>query len=66
MIVGGAGGSSHSRDTAWFSMLESEWPEKRAVLEGWLAADGPVALFHRRRAALSAMATTGSAKEETA
>jgi len=28
-----------SRDTAWFSMLDSEWPTVRANLEQWLAAD---------------------------
>jgi RimJ/RimL family protein N-acetyltransferase len=25
-----------NRDTAWFSMLDSEWPERRARLERWL------------------------------
>lgn len=25
------------RDTAWFSMLESEWPKQRANFEAWLA-----------------------------
>ena len=28
-----------SRDTAWFSMLDSEWPRVRAAFEQWLAAD---------------------------
>jgi RimJ/RimL family protein N-acetyltransferase len=32
MIVKG-----RSRDTAWFSMLDSEWPERKAVFERWLA-----------------------------
>lgn len=27
-----------SRDTAWFSLLDSEWPANRAVLEAWLDA----------------------------
>jgi RimJ/RimL family protein N-acetyltransferase len=27
----------HSRDTAWFSMLDSEWPRRRANFEQWLA-----------------------------
>jgi RimJ/RimL family protein N-acetyltransferase len=31
MIVKG-----HSRDTAWFSMLDSEWPDRRAAFERWL------------------------------
>jgi RimJ/RimL family protein N-acetyltransferase len=34
MIVKGA-----SRDTAWFSMLDSEWPARRAAFERWLAPD---------------------------
>ncbi|MEO1657179.1 MAG: GNAT family protein [Pseudomonadota bacterium] len=25
-----------NRDTAWFSILDSEWPERRAALEAWL------------------------------
>jgi RimJ/RimL family protein N-acetyltransferase len=34
-----------NRDTAWFSMLDGEWPSLRAAFEGWLdpanfAADG--------------------------
>jgi len=28
-----------NRDTAWFSMLDSEWPARRAELERWLAPD---------------------------
>jgi len=28
-----------SRDTAWFSMLDSEWPARRRAFEGWLAAE---------------------------
>jgi len=31
MIVKG-----ESRDTAWFSMLDSEWPSRKAGLEAWL------------------------------
>ena len=32
MIVKG-----RNRDTAWFSMLDAEWPKRRAVFEQWLA-----------------------------
>lgn len=32
MIVKG-----RNRDTAWFSMLDSEWPARKAALERWLA-----------------------------
>jgi RimJ/RimL family protein N-acetyltransferase len=26
-----------NRDTAWFSMLDSEWPARKAAFESWLA-----------------------------
>jgi RimJ/RimL family protein N-acetyltransferase len=29
----------HNRDTAWYSMLDSEWPERRARFEAWLAPE---------------------------
>jgi hypothetical protein len=49
MIVKG-----RNRDTAWFSMLDSEWPAVRANMERWLSAanfdaDG------RQRTSLSAL-----------
>lgn len=28
-----------NRDTAWFSMLDSEWPTRKAAFERWLAPD---------------------------
>jgi RimJ/RimL family protein N-acetyltransferase len=34
MIVKG-----RSRDTAWFSMLDSEWPQRKAAFERWLAPE---------------------------
>lgn len=34
MIVKG-----RSRDTAWYSMLDSEWPTRKAAFERWLAPD---------------------------
>ena len=34
MIVKG-----HSRDTAWFSMLDSEWPARKKAFERWLAPE---------------------------
>ena len=27
-----------NRDTAWFSMLDSEWPARKAAFERWLDA----------------------------
>jgi RimJ/RimL family protein N-acetyltransferase len=29
----------NNRDTAWFSMLDSEWPERKAAFERWLAPE---------------------------
>jgi len=29
----------HNRDTAWFSILDTEWPKARSAFETWLAAD---------------------------
>ncbi|MFT0859191.1 GNAT family N-acetyltransferase [Ancylobacter sp. G4_0304] len=34
MIVKG-----HNRDTAWFSMLEEEWPQRAVAMEAWLAPE---------------------------
>jgi hypothetical protein len=34
MIVKG-----RNRDTAWFAMLDSEWPERKAAYERWLEAE---------------------------
>ena len=28
-----------NRDTAWFSMLDSEWPKRKAAFERWLAPE---------------------------
>ena len=28
-----------NRDTAWYSMLDSEWPERKVAFEAWLAAE---------------------------
>jgi hypothetical protein len=25
-----------NRDTAWFSMLDTEWPERKSAFESWL------------------------------
>ena len=29
----------HSRDTAWFSMTDSEWPARKASFERWLSPE---------------------------
>jgi len=29
----------HSRDTAWFSILDNEWPQARSAIETWLSSD---------------------------
>ena len=28
-----------NRDTAWYSMLDSEWPARKAAFERWLAPE---------------------------
>jgi hypothetical protein len=28
-----------NRDTAWYSMLDGDWPRVRAAFEAWLAPD---------------------------
>jgi hypothetical protein len=28
-----------NRDTAWYSMLDHEWPERRARFERWLSPE---------------------------
>lgn len=39
-----------NRDTAWFSIIEAEWPERRAAFACWLAADNFDALGRQIRA----------------
>jgi RimJ/RimL family protein N-acetyltransferase len=43
-----------NRDTAWFSMLDSEWPARKRSFERWLAADNFTA-DGRQRQSLVAM-----------
>jgi RimJ/RimL family protein N-acetyltransferase len=43
----------HNRDTAWYSILDDEWPEVRARLTAWLADDN-FAADGRARTSLSA------------
>jgi RimJ/RimL family protein N-acetyltransferase len=49
MIVKG-----RNRDTAWFAMLDSEWPARRAAFEQWLAP-GNFDASGRQKVALSAL-----------
>jgi RimJ/RimL family protein N-acetyltransferase len=44
MIVKG-----HNRDTAWFSLLDSEWPAARAAFEAWLRPENFDADGRQRR-----------------
>jgi RimJ/RimL family protein N-acetyltransferase len=39
----------HNRDTAWFSMLDHEWPARRAAFEAWLAPENFDAEGRQRR-----------------
>ncbi len=34
----------HNRDTAWFAVLDGDWPVHKANFECWLAGDGRVSL----------------------
>jgi hypothetical protein len=49
MIVKG-----RNRDTAWFSMLDSEWPARRAAFEAFLDP-GNFDAFGRQKTPLSAL-----------
>jgi len=42
-----------NRDTAWYSILDDEWPDIRAILEQWLAPDN----FTRDGAARTSLST---------
>ena len=39
-----------NRDTAWFSMLDSEWPERKRAFEAWLAPENFDADGRQKRA----------------
>jgi len=39
-----------NRDTAWFSMLDSEWPERKQAFEAWLAPENFDADGRQKRA----------------
>ena len=34
-----------NRDTAWFSMLDNEWPQRKVNLKRWLYEDDSISLF---------------------
>lgn len=48
--------AGRNRDTAWFSILDGEWPALEAILERWLAPDNFDARG-RQRLSLSALTT---------
>jgi RimJ/RimL family protein N-acetyltransferase len=54
MIVKG-----RSRDTAWYAIIDSEWPARRAAFERWLAPDN-FDKDGRQRASLAALRRTGA------
>jgi hypothetical protein len=45
-----------NRDTAWYSILDDEWPEVRSIIQGWLD-DKNFDPVGRPRQSLSAMMT---------
>ena len=59
MIVKG-----RSRDSAWFSMLESEWPRRKQAFERWLAPDNFTA-DGRQRISLAELNKQDRAREQT-
>ena len=48
-----------NRDTAWFAMLDSEWPGRKAAFERWLAPENFDAAG-RQRLSLSALSAGGA------
>jgi RimJ/RimL family protein N-acetyltransferase len=48
-----------NRDTAWFAMLDHEWPARKRVLESWLAPENFDA-EGRQKISLGALAAAGS------
>lgn len=38
----------HNRDTAWYSVVDREWPARRAAFERWLAPENFDAAGHQR------------------
>jgi len=54
MIVKG-----RNRDTVWLSMLDSEWPARKPVIEDWLAAENFDENGRQRRSLLLAPAALG-------
>lgn len=48
-----------NRDTAWFAMLDGEWPARKAAFERWLAPDNFDA-EGRQKTSLAALTRTGT------
>jgi RimJ/RimL family protein N-acetyltransferase len=42
--------NGRSRDTAWYSMLDHEWPARKSAFEQWLAPDNFDEQGRQRRA----------------
>jgi RimJ/RimL family protein N-acetyltransferase len=40
---------NRNRDTAWHSIIDSEWPARKRALEGWLAPENVDAAGHQRQ-----------------
>jgi RimJ/RimL family protein N-acetyltransferase len=57
-----------NRDTAWFSIIDSEWPVIRAAFEAWLSPEnfGPDGTQKRRLEDMRAEIAAGSTAEEVA
>jgi hypothetical protein len=48
-----------SRDTAWYSILDDEWPEVREIIKAWLDDDNFDAAGHARRSLSELMQKRG-------
>ena len=48
-----------NRDTAWFSILDSEWPRRKANFERWLSPDN-FGADGRQKLSLGALNTSHS------
>jgi RimJ/RimL family protein N-acetyltransferase len=59
MIVKG-----RNRDTAWFSMLDSEWPARRAAFETWLAPENFDAAGRQKRSLMTLNGASAPARAD--
>ena len=54
-----------NRDTAWYSILDDEWPEVRAIISAWLASDNFTHEGKPKSSLTEAMKTRSPSKRTT-